>query len=333
MKKVFALMAFVAMVGFVSCKENKVNPEPEPAKAATATITAGDVTVEEGATVKINATTNSTASITFASADAAIATVSNDGTVTGVKAGNTTIKLAVAAVEGKFTEAEKTINVTVTAKPDVPPTPAATITIDGDFSDWSALEAGTFAKAVTDPNAPWEAVKEIRCFAQGDKVFYYIKYDEESLAEMLASELEELPIRLCINTDDEFESGYTSYFLEGYDFIVEGNLAENKAFTTYDGTFYQRIDGWVDLAPEGSELVNGVGAGCEFEIELDRTVFNQYAAISSVPMLMGDHFQTGIRFYTTAATGHWDELSNMPNSDIDEEAGNGYGYLMRVKFN
>ena len=254
-------MAFVAMVGFVSCKENKVNPEPEPAKATTATITASDVTVEEGATAKINATTNSTASITFAVADAAIATVSNDGTVTGVKAGSTTVKLAVAAVEGKFTEAEKTINVTVTAKPDVPPTPAATVTIDGDFSDWPQLEAGTFVKSVCDPEAPWEGVKEIRCFANEETVFYYIKFDEESLADAFGMDPNDMHLRLCINTDGEFESGYTSYFLEGYDFIVEGCFADGGAFVDFDGEMHQRIGGWVSLLAPENGLVAGKGNG------------------------------------------------------------------------
>ena len=79
MKKVFSLLAVIAMVGFVSC-EKKPEPTPEPTPEpepdpVTATITASDVTVDEGATVQINATTNSSATITFASADAAIATV------------------------------------------------------------------------------------------------------------------------------------------------------------------------------------------------------------------------------------------------------------------
>ena len=328
MKKVFLLMAAVAMVGFVSCKKDpKPTPEPEK-KAETATITAGDVTVEEGKTVKINATTNSTASITFETADASIATVSADGTVTGVKEGSTKITLKVAEVKDKFTAAEKQINVTVTA---APPEPTKTITIDGDFSDWTALEAGTFAKAINDPESPWEAVQEIRCYAVPDYVFYYIKYDAEYLEELMAEENEELPIRLCINTDGEFESGYTSYFLEGYDFIVEGGLSaeDSTGWKEYDGNFYQRIGSWQKLLEEGNGLCHGMGNGCEYEIMLDRKLFNDMANTSDVPMPMGDDFQTGIRFYWTSS-GSWEELSNMPNSSLEEEMGNGYGYLMRV---
>ena len=91
-------------------------PQPEPDKTATAVITAGDVTVEEGKTVSIGASTNSSETISYASADASIASVTSTGDVTGVKAGSTTITLKVAAVKDKFTAAEKTIQVVVTAK-------------------------------------------------------------------------------------------------------------------------------------------------------------------------------------------------------------------------
>lgn len=95
---------------------------PEQDNTVTATITAGDVTVEEGQTARISASTNSSSPITFTSANPAVATVSSSGDVSGVKAGSTTVTLAVAAVEGKFTAAEKTVNVTVTAAtpPDKP---------------------------------------------------------------------------------------------------------------------------------------------------------------------------------------------------------------------
>ena len=324
MKKVLFLMATLAMVGFVSCNKDKPTPTPEK-KAETATITAGDVTVEAGKTVKINATTNSTAAITFETADASIATVASDGTVTGVKAGSTKITLKVAEVKDKFTAAEKQINVSVTAA-EVPPAPAATITIDGDFSDWPKLEAGTFAKATSDPDAPWEGVKEIRCFANAETVFYYIKFDEESLADAFEMEPNDMHLRLCINTDGEYESGYANYFLEAYDFIVEGTFAEAGAFVDFDGEMHQRIGSWVSLLAPENGLVCGKGAGAEYEIALDRATFNLAANASSVPMPMGDEFQTGIRFYYNG----WEEFSNMPNTSVEEEQGNGWGYLLRI---
>ena len=343
MKKVFALMAVVAMVGFVSCKKTPTptptpEPEPEPTpteEVVTATITAADVTVNEGETASIGATTNSSATITYASADAAVATVDASGVVTGVKAGNTTITLKVDAVDKKFTEATKTINVTVNAV-EVPPTPAATITIDGDFSDWPALEEGTFKKAVSDPDAPWEGVKEIRCYANEETVFYYIKFDAESLADAFDLDPNDMHLRLCINTDGEFESGYDSYFLDAYDFIIEGTFAEGGAFVNFDGTLHQRTYveekgkvTWLELLAPGNNLVFGMGNGTEYEISMDRAKFNEAVNTSPDPKPMGDEFQTGIRFYFNG----WQEFSNMPNSSIEEEDGNGWGYLLRMTTN
>ena len=101
-----------------------------PAEAKEAVITAEDVTVKVGKNKAIGATTNSSAAIEYVSGNTAVATVSSDGTVTGVAEGSTTITLSVPAVEGYYTAATKTINVTVEAAS------AAVIEIDGDMSDW-----------------------------------------------------------------------------------------------------------------------------------------------------------------------------------------------------
>ena len=134
-------------------------------QTVTATITASDVAVEEGKTVSINATTNSTATITYTSANAAVATVSSTGVVTGVKAGSTTITLKVAAVEGKFTAAEKTINVTVTAA--ATPPPAGGIAVDGNISDWSGITAFT--------SSADSRIREWSYSADSDNVYFLFK--------------------------------------------------------------------------------------------------------------------------------------------------------------
>ena len=204
------------------------------------------------------------------------------------------------------------------------------IDIDGDFGDWAALKADVVVSAKNNANSPWDAVKEIRCCADKDFVFYYIKFDNSVLKEQMENG-EALPIRLCINTDGEFTTGYASYFLEAYDFIIEGALADGAgAWADYDGTLHQRTylpdkekDGWLELLKPDNNLVAGKGAGSEYEIRLAREIFN-----NAVPAghKMGDVFQTGIRFY---GNGGWGELSNMPNSSI-EEVENGWGHLLTV---
>lgn len=104
-----------------------------PAEAREAVITAEDVTVKVGKNKAIGATTNSSAAIEYVSGNTAVATVSSDGTVTGVAEGSTTITLSVPAVEGAYTAATKTINVTVEAAA------SEGIEIDGDMSDWDEV--------------------------------------------------------------------------------------------------------------------------------------------------------------------------------------------------
>lgn len=118
MKFRILLLAFLVPFLF-SCKDEPVQPDPEPVQA---TISAADVTLEEGATAQINAVTNSSAAISYTSADQAVATVSATGLVTGVKAGTTTVTMKVDAVEDLFTAAEASVNVTVTAVegPEIP---------------------------------------------------------------------------------------------------------------------------------------------------------------------------------------------------------------------
>jgi len=113
MKKVlYSMFLAMAAVLFVSCTQKAEEPTVDPEKAY---ILANDVTVEEGASATVNAASNSTAPIQFVADNSGVYTVDAEGKVTGVKAGNGMLTLKVDAVEGKFTSAEKTISVKVTA--------------------------------------------------------------------------------------------------------------------------------------------------------------------------------------------------------------------------
>ena len=83
---------------------------------------------------------------------------------------------------------------------------AVNITIDGKFDDWAAI-ADKAISAKTNPESQWDGVSEIRVYANADFVYYYVKFNKEALNEQFSNN-EELPIRLCINSDGEFTSGY-----------------------------------------------------------------------------------------------------------------------------
>lgn len=222
-------------------------------------------------------------------------------------------------------------------EPETPKIP--TITIDGDFADWATLPADKVKIAKCAEGAKSDAVKEIRCYATEMFVFYYIEYNSAQIGEILAGttdpsdpEHNELPIRLNINTDGEWTSGYANYSLDAYDFIIEGALAVDGAWTSFDGNLYQRVNGsWTDppLLEYGNGICSGAGKDNKYEIALVRELFNSAAMGSEVPMPMGDEFETGIRFYTAS----WGELSNMPNEAVTDDNSNGWGHLLRMTTN
>ena len=85
-------------------------------KGATKTTITGisDVTVKVGETKAINAKASSGAKVSYVSAHPSVAKVGEDGTVTGVAEGSTTITVSVPAYNG-YPAAEEVCNVTVTA--------------------------------------------------------------------------------------------------------------------------------------------------------------------------------------------------------------------------
>ena len=199
------------------------------------------------------------------------------------------------------------------------------ITIDGKFEDWATVKPFV---AKNSSNSIWDAVKELRVYAEGDYVFYYIRFNPDVISEYLGQN-DVLPARINLNTDGEFDSGYQNYFLQGYDFIIEISLGNGAGGwgAGDNSTLYQRLnDSWKELLGEYSGLTYGAGSGHEYELCLDRSIFNNAAAKSDSPMPMGDTFQTSMRFYETTSTGKWEELSNIPNTD------DGYGNLLEVTF-
>jgi hypothetical protein len=223
--------------------------------------------------------------------------------------------------------------------PEEPEEYVCPITIDGNFDDWGKIDASLVASAKNNPESPWDAVKQMRVYADPDFICYYIEFDNNQIGDLLESATgtyvnsdgENSPnainMRINVNTDGEFESGYTNYSLQGYDFIMEGTLAQDGKWDTFaDATMYQRIGSWKVLMDPGLGLTMGAGNGNKFEIMVSRELFNNAAAGSEDPKPMGDIFQTGLRFYGV----QWTELSNLPNAAVDEDNTNGWGNLLEV---
>lgn len=324
MRKAFAFMAILAMVGFVACKKDNNNEKPVD-KTVEATITANDVTVEEGATVPVNAVTNSSNPVVYVADNSGVYTVDATGKVTGVKAGEGSLKLTVAAVEGKFTAAEKTIKVTVTAK-DVPPTPAASITIDGNFDDWAALPADSFSKTYGDEDATHPALTHCKVYATADKVYVYIEWDTDMIT--YEKDVEHVPFHCYINTDGNAATGgFASQFSDACtDVLLEGFLYDGGEMSSYDpGAFAwagePNGDGWTwdDLGAEGG-LAEGAGVDGKYEFALDR------AAIGALGFPIADQFSIGFDIQQS-----WNSVGILPNAAPSEDNPSGVVPSLQVK--
>ncbi len=90
----------------------------QPSEITTTISLPSNHNVYVGETFALNASSNvAEATITYESEDPSIATVNASGVVTGVAEGTVKVYARIAGVEGKYTDAEKYCNVTVTTKP------------------------------------------------------------------------------------------------------------------------------------------------------------------------------------------------------------------------
>ena len=321
MKKVLAYMGVVAAVCAFSCKKN----DTPAAKPAEATITAADVTVEEGATAQVNATTNSSAAIVYTADNSGVYTVAN-GVITGVKAGEGSLKLSVPAVEGKFTAAEKTIKVTVTAKAGPQPQPAS-ITIDGDFADWAALPEGSYSKTFGDEEATHPALTHCKVYADAEKVYVYVEWDMEYIEDKAW-----VPFHCYINTDGNASTGgYADQFSDACsDVLLEGAVYADGEICSYWAGGYPWIgepnaSGW-GWAPDTDNIfpeeapTEGAGIDGKYEFSIDRAMF----AAAGFPF--ADEFSIGFDIQQ-----NWSSVGILPNASPTEDNPNGVVPSLQVK--
>jgi len=325
MKKALTILAVFALVGVVSC-----NKKDAPVNPTVATINANDVVVEVGQTAQINATTNSTAAIVFTPDNSGVVEVSATGLVKGLKEGEGSIKLSVAAVEGKFTAAEKTIKVTVQGG-FVPPAPTAEIIIDGNFEDWAALPADSYSKTYGDEEATHPALTHCKVYATAEYIYVYFEYDMEFIDPQPG--VDHVPFHCYINTDgdattggfaDQFSDACTDLLLEGF---IYGGGEEGGEMGSYDPTAYAWEgepggSGWgwgEDILPDGGACV-GAGIEGKYEFQIERAV------LAGIGFPVADNFSIGFDIQKA-----WDSVGILPNAAPSEDNPSGVVASLPVK--
>ena len=303
MKKILTLLAVVATVGFVSCKK----------ELADATITASDVTVEEGSTVKVQASTNSSAPITFVADNSGVYSVSSDGVVTGIKEGSGNLTLKVAEVADAFKAAERTIKVTVTKK-EVPQQPAVYLTMDGDFSDWAALPAKSFSQTYGDEDASHPALTHCKVYANSEYIYVYVEWDTDYITDKSW-----VPFHCYINTDGNATTGgFSDQFADACsDILLEGAVYADDAICSYWAGGYAWIGeangsgwGWApdtdNLFPEDAPTV-GAGIDGKYEFSISRSM------MAAVGFPIADVFSIGFDIQQ-----NWNSVGVLPNASASE---------------
>ena len=320
MKKVFAFMAVIAAVCAVSCKKGDT-PASKPVEA---TITAADVTVEVGSTANVNATTNSTAAISYVADNSGVYTVNDAGLITGVKEGNGQLTIKVPAVEGKFTAAEKTIKVSVTGGGGFIPPAEAAIKIDGDFADWAALKQGSFSQTYGDEDATHPALTHCKVYADAENIYVYVEWDTDMI--VYEADVEHVPFHCYINTDGNATTGgFADQFADAcIDILLEGFLYDGGVMGSYDpGAFSwagePNASGWAweDLGGEG--ICEGAGVDGKYELSISR------AALSGLGFAVADVFSIGFDIQQG-----WNSVGILPNAAPSEENPSGVVNSLQV---
>ena len=321
MKKVFAFVAVIAAVCAVSCKKG----DTPASKPVDATITAADVTVEVGSTVRVNATTNSTATISYVQDNSGVYSVDAAGVVTGVKAGEGQLVIKVPAVEGKFTAAEMTIKVSVTDAGGFNPPAEAAIKIDGDFSDWAALKQGSFSQTYGDEDATHPALTHCKVYADAENIYVYVEWDTDMI--VYEKDVEHVPFHCYINTDNnENTGGYGTEFADAdIDVLLEGALYDGGVMGSYDPSAFSYAGepgttewAWDDLGIEET-FCAGAGIDGKYELSISR------AALSAAGFTVADIFTIGFDIQQ-----NWDSVGILPNAAPSEENPSGVVNTLQV---
>ncbi len=134
-----------------------------------------------------------------------------------------------------------------TAEPE-----ASIITIDGDFADWAALKNVAKAEISEDEDA-YPCLLEMQAVADETYIYLYFVYQP-------AEDQVSAPINILFNTDDDIETGFTTYLFKdaGWDYEIassDGFLVNGKFKSINNTCSLNRCDGpdGADRYAEGSK--------------------------------------------------------------------------------
>jgi len=218
----------------------------------------------------------------------------------------------------------------VCAKGTIPtwaePAPAAAITIDGDFSDWLALDPTKIADTYGDEDATHPVLLAAYVYADPNYIFVAFEYDAEAISH--EPDVEHVPFHCYINTDgDATTGGFSDQFSDACtDVLLEGFIyPEGSEIGSYDPDAFSwsgEVNGggweWAGLEYEGS-ICEGAGVEGKYEFLIKRD------ALKAIGFPVADVFSIGFDIQQG-----WNSVGILPNEAPSEENPSGLGESLEV---
>ena len=196
-----------------------------------------------------------------------------------------------------------------------------TITIDGDFSDWDALNPAKVYVATNSVDSRYGALKVMKVNALSDIINAYIELDEDLITDRSKAKL-----TIYLNTDNNTSSNHEHFLGQtAVDYMCEGTLN----LTSYNGTLYAYTGAveekwgwnWTSAVSSSKNIFSGSGTSSKYEISIDR------AKLAENGVDINDTFGIGFLLVDGATNG---AIGVLPNGSIDDENA-GKATLLEVK--
>ncbi len=204
------------------------------------------------------------------------------------------------------------------------------INVDGDASDWSAIESSKVAQTTCAEGVEWSALKTLKVYADQMYINILVEFDESKIVDKAW-----VPFHVYLDADnsddtggnpDQFADADMEVMLESavfaenepnswdpgmWDWASEAGTA-GWGWTTGDET-----NNWGATVPEGSGIANSASKGNVIEIQILR---------EAIPATFADTFGIGVDIQQ-----NWSSAGVLPNAANNAETGEKtFAPLLRV---
>lgn len=198
------------------------------------------------------------------------------------------------------------------------------IRIDGNFSDWDAMDESDLFVANCAPDAWLTALTTLKACVDSRFLHVYFEFDSEQLSQM-----SNIHIEVFVNADNSrLTGGFNDIFWKNayIDYLFEGMIIdENGQFCSFDPiclyTYTGEIGGsdWAWDFFETGGLSEGAGNGNRYELSID------LKELADQDIYFHDSFKLGM-----AILDNWSDVGVLPNTDVTDRNPKGLSSMLTV---